>query len=104
MECQKRNGDLATIADQETQEFVEDNFKFSSWETRDGGRYDGAWLGGQLRFGNWTWADGTPWTGFDLNTQHDGQVYLYIKRNYKWADCNNICSEGFHYLCQYELN
>ena len=104
MECQRRGGDLASIADQDTQEFVEDNLKFSSWSTQDGGRHDGAWLGGQLRSGNWTWTDGTPWTGFDLNTQHDGQEYLFIKRNYKWADCSNTCNGGLQYLCQYESN
>ena len=103
VECLIRDGDLVTIANKATQEFVEDNFKFSSWKARDGGKHDGAWLGGFLRLGNWTWADGTPWTGFDLNTQHDGQEYLFIKRNYKWADCSNSCNDGFHYLCQFDL-
>jgi len=90
-ECMKnKNGDLATIADQATQDFVKSSFIFSKW----------IWLGGIRTSGKWTWADGTIWTGFDLNTQNDdGHDYLFMETSYDWNDWTN--SHKSHFLCQY---
>ena len=50
--CQKEcdNGDLASIPDQTTMEFINSNF---------GG--DNVWIGAEYNSGAWSWSDGTNW-------------------------------------------
>ena len=88
-ECKKKNGDLATVANQATQDFIKNSFTFSTF----------VWLGGKRIAGKWTWADGTPFE-FDLNIENNvGHDYLMMDSAYRWKD--NIKSRGYHYLCQY---
>ena len=87
----KKNGDLATIADQATQDFVKTSFALSTY----------SWIGGVKRSGKWTWADGTPWTWHLSINDESGQDYLLMSAN-QWHDCyldHNGCK--FPYLCQY---
>ena len=48
-ECMKKNGDLATIADQATNDFVTNSFPISFT----------FWIGGVRKSGKRTWTDGT---------------------------------------------
>ena len=85
----KKNGDLATIADQATNDFVTNSFPISFT----------FWIGGVRKSGKWTWADGTLWN-FDLNEQNDsGDDYLVMWNTNKWGDCRTSCK--FYFLCQY---
>ena len=48
-----RDGDLASIPNEATAEFIKENFKFSTARV---------WLGGhRTASGPWTWSDGSKW-------------------------------------------
>ena len=85
----KKNGDLATIANQATQDFVKNSFTISTY----------TWLGGKRTDGRWTWADGIPFE-FDLNIENNvGHDYLMMDTAYRWKDNYNYVK--YHYICQY---
>ena len=50
IKCWKLQGELASVPDQETKEFL----------TNLGNKVE-HWIGGQKNEGNWTWTDKTPW-------------------------------------------
>ena len=96
-ECHKNGGDLATIANQATLDFIVSNFKISEY----------SYFGGyQSKKGVWSWADGSPWTGFGNWATGDGKepsvngdAYTVIKVD-TWY-YNTEGSKNYFYLCQY---
>ena len=89
--CQKEcnNGDLASIPDQTTAEFLNLNF---------GG--DDAWIGAEYKSGFWSWSDGTQFiytnwiTGLNLNQPGYG---VQLKTG-KWENIDKSKSKNF--ICQ----
>ena len=84
--------DLATVADQETMDFIEKNFKISS----------NTWIGGEKVSEEWSWADGTAWnfTNWEYS-EPDNDDALYLKSDYLWYDYRKYGT--YHYICQYSL-
>ena len=93
--CKKTGGVLAAIPNQETQNFIENNFDFSSAVG------SGFWLGGVKKSGFWTWVDGSTWTGYTnwLSGQPNDEEVLLIGPDYTWRDWTK--SNVLYYLCQY---
>ena len=89
---ERRCGDLATIADQQTLDFIKNNFVLNYHH----------WIGAEQSSGEWKWADGTPWSftawasGFP--NADNGPVIIY--KNYKWY--NQLDDDRkMNYICQY---
>ena len=86
------NGDLATIADQETMDFIKQNLEVT-------GR---TWIGGEKLSGEWSWADGTTWSYTNWqSSQPDSDDALYIYTDYLWWDLSK--TEENYYICQYSF-
>ena len=62
-ECKKNGGDLATISNQATQDFVVNSITHLNLKIEDTIQDSNCWIGGERNSGVWSWADGTPWTG-----------------------------------------
>ena len=99
-ECLKTGGDLATIANQATQDFFENYFKFDK----------NTFIGAQKKMGAWIWVDGSPWVEFETwvtgepNIKSDNAAVV-IGTSKKWYDVpktwkNGYGSGGGYYLCQ----
>ena len=95
-DCKKNGGDLATVADQATVDFLVGNVKVTTW----------TWIGGELKSGVWSWADGTPWTGFEnwvsIPNTGDSNNGMLLKSNFEWNTASK--ANSWYYLCQYELH
>ena len=95
-ECKIRheNGDLAVISNQDILDFVKINFNF----------FDSPWIGVvETRTGEWTWADGTPWTDFGQIIYKDEDPssniqYMLFNYNY-WNGYGGNSRYGF--FCQF---
>ena len=86
-------GDIATIADQETSEFIKNNLYLEG----------DTWFGGIKLDGVWSWADGTPWNYTNWqSTQPDDDDATYLQQDYKWYDYEKTYSSHF-YICQYSF-
>ena len=92
-ECKKIGGDLATIANQETQDFYEKHF--SKFDT---------FIGAERIAGVWSWVDGTPWTGYvkwasgEPNKNAADTAVVVISSDTNWWDVSKSFSG--YYLCQ----
>ena len=89
--CKEDGGVLATIANQATHDFFVRYF-------------DGATMMGAERKGNWSWNDGTPWTGFanwGNNEPNEGDNTFLMINGKKWWDVKKSGSYSYYYLCQY---
>ena len=96
------DGDLASVPDRETEEFLIELAKSSV------GFSDSLWLGGQARKSNgtWLWNDGTPWnyTNWAPNEPNNGsgsehRLELWWDQP-SWNDDDG--SEYHGYICQYQ--
>ena len=89
--CQQEcdNGDLASIPDQTTTEFINLNM---------GG--DNVWIGAEYKSGAWSWSDGTNWIYTNWNTGLDlGQSGFGVELSYgKWKNIDKSTSKNF--ICQ----
>ena len=89
------SGDLASIPDQETNEFI-------SSLLPDAGGY---WIGGTdaASEGAWQWSDGTPWSytswGRGEPNNDGGQHYLVTANYGRWADA--ALGDQRWFICQY---
>ena len=93
-DCKRNGGDLATIADQDTQAF------FGNITRNDVAR---TWIGAEKISGIWFWADGTPWTEFGNWASGEpsaGGVNILIHENEYWYDARKL-QYSCNYLCQY---
>ena len=85
-------GDLATVADQQTMDFIEKNLKISS----------NTWIGGEKVSEEWSWADGTAWNYTNWrSSEPDNDDGLYLESNHMWYDYPK--SYTLYYICQYSL-
>ena len=90
--CQAQiNGDLASVPDEATNEFLKDKFTQG-------------WIGGHLDSnGDWAWSDGTPWgytswsSGNPSRTDGTGAIRL---KNVGWDDLNPEFLRK--YICQHQ--
>lgn len=76
-ECKKNGGDLATIANQDTHDFLVNNVKIPA----------SSWIGAEWNSGVWYWADGTTWTGFgewQWPNGGDHNVGVALSTSYIW--------------------
>ena len=94
LNCQKqKNGDLASIPNEETMNFIKQNINFIT----------STWFGGKKESeGNWYWVDGsvwsyTQWTSGEPNVV--GEAYAYFQQG-KWQD-DQYGTSSVPYLCQY---
>ena len=92
--CQNQysGGDLASITDKETNDFIKDNIRILYF----------TWLGGVRVNDKWTWIDGATWTEFENSNMKENnrrQDYLLMDTAYEWRD--NVASVRLDYLCQY---
>ena len=92
--CQNQysGGDLASITDRETNDFIKNTIKILT----------PTWLGGVRVNDKWTWIDGATWTEFENSNMKENnrrQDYLAMDRAYEWGD--NVASVRLDYLCQY---
>jgi len=92
--CQNQysGGDLASITDKETNDFIKTNIKILF----------PTWLGGVRVNDKWTWIDGATWTEFEnsnMKENNRGEDYLYMDAAYGWRDAN--ARANLDYLCQY---
>ena len=77
-----RNGDLASITDDATTQFIKKNFNFT----------EHTWFGGHRSSGgNWVLADGSDWLYENWNSNQpndDGDVasYFYSQNGFFWWD------------------
>ena len=93
-ECKKIGGVLAVIPNKEMQNFLENNFELSDTI--------GYWIGGERKGGDWTWTDGSPWTGYAnwLAGQPDNvENALLIGPDFTWRDWWKF--KRSYYMCQY---
>ena len=91
---ERRFGDLATIADQQTLDFIKNKLVLG----------DSHWIGAEKSSGEWRWADGTPWSFSAWGTvnpnNHGATSRATIYTNYKWyAQING--NHTVNYICQY---
>jgi len=93
-ECNKIGGVLAAIPNKEMQKFLENNFELSDTI--------GYWIGGERKGGDWTWTDGSPWTGYAnwMAGQPDNvENALLIGSDFTWRDWWKFKRQ--YYMCQY---
>ena len=98
-EFKENGGDLATIANQDTHDFLVNNVKIPAR----------SWIGAEKYTYDWSWADGTPWTRF--NNWASGQpdegpgvaAVITHTDGFKWWDCPKTGKCRANYLCQYSL-
>ena len=88
------NGDLATIADQETMDFIAKNFELEG----------DTWFGGEKVLGEWKWADGTLWNYTNWDSEEpDNDDATYLRPNNEgWYDYHKTYN-SHHYICQYSF-
>ena len=91
-ECKKNGGDLATIGNQATQDFVVDNILTRSY----------TWIGAEKISSVWSWVDGTPWTGFAnwASNEPQGTNVVVLDSAYQWYDTSKQTSSRY-YLCEF---
>ena len=93
LHCKELGGDLATIGDESTMEFIRNNLVYPNF----------AWIGGQRISDVWSWADGTPWSYENwLHGEPNvetGDVGADLCSAYFW--CDYIKSQALYYICQY---
>ena len=98
-ECEKEyGGNLASIPDQYTQDFIE--------AILDDVGTSNAWIGGEYVDGSWTWLDGTKFN-FDLNIDGDNEapdngdiaLHIYVDGNDEWGD--DQPDDLQDYICQF---
>ena len=92
-ECKKNGGDLASIANQATLDFLVDNIKTTTY----------TWIGAEKKSGVWSWADGTPWTEFTnwAAGQPQENVVVVINKQFFWYDDPKTFDH--YYLCEYQF-
>ena len=91
-EFKKNGGDLATIANQDTHDFLVNNVKIPAR----------SWIGAEKNTYVWSWADGTPWTGFNEWYSHQPNNafgVVSLSKEYKWFE--SVKTDSYYYLCQY---
>ena len=97
LNCQKqKNGDLASMPDEETMNFIKNNvgIEFST----------STWFGGKKESGgNWQWVDGsnwfyTHWDSVEGDPDVVGDAFIYIFKG-NWRDASG--STPLPYICQY---
>ena len=102
-ECKKNGGDLATITDQATMDFVlqivnDIEKEWTKW----------IWIGAEKNSGIWSWADGTPWTDSidrlwnhnnPRNSRDNGAVA--ISPSFGWDDWVKSGTVAAEFLCQF---
>ena len=94
-EFKKNGGDLATIANQDTHDFLVSFVNIQN---------SYCWIGAERNSGVWSWADGTPWTGFEKwnsgePDKGNDNVGVGLSSSYKWYDW--VKTQTHYYLCQY---
>ena len=93
-ECKNKGGDLATIANQDTHDFLVSFVNIQN---------SYCWIGAERNSGVWSWADGTPWTEFvkwqSGEPNNSGDVGVYLSKDYKWIDYSKVYST--YYLCEF---
>ena len=94
------NGDLASIPNQETNEFI-----VSLFQNHSGRKYK--WIGGydSDEEGVWKWSDGTAWLYQNWDTDQpsnsSGKDYLIMDvKSGKWMDRKINAQQ--HFICQYK--
>ena len=103
--CLEQQGDLASVPDRETLEFL----------NKLGGIRVSHWLGGRKKDGRWTWTDGTPWSNefwMPGEPNNEGETIDGIKRNqtainlWKTGQWDDKASEYLNsgYFCQTARN
>ena len=103
--CLEQQGDLASVPDRETLEFL----------NKLGGNRVSHWIGGQQKDGRWTWTDGTPWSNefwMPGEPNNEGETIGGIKRNqtainlWKSGQWDDKASEYLNsgYFCQTARN
>ena len=96
-----RNGDLASISDFATQNFIKGNFNFTSW----------TWFGGRAKVakGYWKWVDGSEWlydnwrSGYPSD-RYEREVATVIDASYIWYDQQIAYNIKYWSLCQYQVS
>ena len=92
---ERRCGDLATIADQQTLDFIKNNIALKNTHT---------WIGAERSSGEWKWADGTPWSftawGNLIEKENWVDPAIIYSADYKWY--NQVAGNSkYPYICQY---
>ena len=92
----KNGGDLASIANQATQDFIVNNIRTTDY----------TWIGAESKSNAWSWADGTPWTGFgnweSSQPVAGKQNAIVIYSDNKWKRWGRSGSIYANFLCQYD--
>ena len=91
-ECRAEGGELASVHDDETTEFLDSLRKIRSY------------IGGEYVNGKWTWSDGSPW---DYENWRPGdpsnplyERYNEMVHNGEWNSEDNIIGYNNGYICQ----
>ena len=94
-DCKRLGGDLATIGDQETQDFFMNITRTDVTLT---------YIGAEKKSGVWSWADGSTWYGFANWAQNEpnagDDAVVLIHNHTFWYDGLRV-EYNCNYLCQY---
>ena len=84
------NGNLVSIPNEDTMNFIKQNAGLSS----------SAWIGGTKSNGAWTWMDGSAWNYTNwYSGEPDSSSILGMRDDYQWFDTSS--SSSFKYaICQ----